>query len=218
MTRARFVVTLPPDSPLGGLSREMPEATFRILAALGGNGGGFGVGWITAPDISAVLNEMASLRESIVLSRTEREAAVQFETAESALLDAALAAGLPIEMPIDVEDGRAAFDVVGDSERITALARELESSFRAVEIDYVREQVDSGRYLTQKQRRLVASAVGMGYYDTPRRCSLTDLAAELDLAKSTTSETLHRAEEVIVKAYVRATESSESHQSRELKK
>ncbi|WP_231185036.1 helix-turn-helix domain-containing protein [Haladaptatus sp. DYF46] len=32
-----------------------------------------------------------------------------------------------------------------------------------------------------------------GYYDTPRRCSLTELAGELDVSKSTLSVVLHRA-------------------------
>lgn len=39
------------------------------------------------------------------------------------------------------------------------------------------------------------AVIERGYYDTPRRCTLTELADELDLAKSTCSERLHRAEE-----------------------
>ncbi|MDZ7688314.1 MAG: helix-turn-helix domain-containing protein [Halobacteriales archaeon] len=56
--------------------------------------------------------------------------------------------------------------------------------------------------LTEKQRALVEKAVKMGYYDTPRRCSLTELAEECGIAKSTCSDTLHRAEERVLKEFV----------------
>lgn len=40
-----------------------------------------------------------------------------------------------------------------------------------------------------------------GYYDTPRQCSLTDLADTLDVSKSTASIVLHNAEETIIKEF-----------------
>lgn len=43
--------------------------------------------------------------------------------------------------------------------------------------------------------------IDRGYYDTPRRTTLVDLAEDLDMAKSTCSEILHRAEERVVKEY-----------------
>jgi hypothetical protein len=49
----------------------------------------------------------------------------------------------------------------------------------------------------------LVAGVGLdGYYDTPRDCPLTELADELEIAKSTCSGTLHRAEETIVKRFV----------------
>jgi predicted DNA binding protein len=51
-------------------------------------------------------------------------------------------------------------------------------------------------------RYLLRTAVERGYYDTPRRCTLTELAEALDMAKSTCSETLHRAEGKITKQFL----------------
>jgi len=56
--------------------------------------------------------------------------------------------------------------------------------------------------LTDRQRDLVVAAVQQGYYDTPRGSSLTELSDHLGMAKSTVSETLHRAEETVVKEFV----------------
>ena len=71
------------------------------------------------------------------------------------------------------------------------------------EVEYVHERVDTEELLSERQREVLLAAVEGGYYDTPRGCSLTELAEKLGVAKSTCSETLHRVEEVIVKRFVR---------------
>lgn len=47
----------------------------------------------------------------------------------------------------------------------------------------------------------MSEAIQRGYYDTPRECSLTDLAAALEISKSTASVVLHNAEETIIKEF-----------------
>ncbi len=48
--------------------------------------------------------------------------------------------------------------------------------------------------LTTRQRHVVRTAFRMGYFDVPRRISIADIAAELELDSSTVSEHLQRAE------------------------
>lgn len=50
---------------------------------------------------------------------------------------------------------------------------------------------------------LLREAVERGYYDTPRRVTLVELAEELDIAKSTCSEILHRVEEQVLKRFLK---------------
>jgi predicted DNA binding protein len=52
------------------------------------------------------------------------------------------------------------------------------------------------------QLQLLAMAVERGYYDTLRECSLTELANELGIAKSTCSEISHHAEGEVIKQFV----------------
>ena len=56
--------------------------------------------------------------------------------------------------------------------------------------------------LTERQQGLVRTAVDAGYYNTPRECTLTELAEIVDIATSTASETLHRAEAKIITQFV----------------
>lgn len=48
--------------------------------------------------------------------------------------------------------------------------------------------------LTERQRAVLDAAVDLGYYDTPRRATIEDLAADLGLASSTVSEHLRKLE------------------------
>ncbi|WP_396890915.1 helix-turn-helix domain-containing protein [Natronomonas sp.] len=49
---------------------------------------------------------------------------------------------------------------------------------------------------------MLSTVADRGYYDTPRRCTQEDLADALGIAKSTCSETLHRAEEWVIKRFI----------------
>lgn len=62
--------------------------------------------------------------------------------------------------------------------------------------------------LTERQERLLVFAAASGYYDFPRRVSLTRLAEKVGVAPSTLSEILRGAEKRIVTAYADAVRST----------
>lgn len=205
MTRARLVVDLPEGPWVADVSRDHPEATFRVLAALPDDGPGYALVNVTAPDAEAVLSDMAdhsAVTDRTVLARSDREATVQFETSSPLLIRAAQRAGVPIRMPVEIADGEATVTVVGAHERLPELGEQFEDLGITYRIERVSGWEPPNRTLTDRQRETVLAAVEHGYYDTPRRCSLTELAEELGLAKSTVSETLHRAEEEVVKSFL----------------
>lgn len=88
-------------------------------------------------------------------------------------------------------------------EHLSELGEQLRAFGLRFDVEYVHERVEAERLLSKRQREVLLAAVERGYYDTPRGCSLTELAEELGVAKSTCSETLHRVEEVVVKRFVR---------------
>ena len=205
MTQARLIVDLPEGPWAADVSRAFPEATLRVIAALPGDGPGFALVWITAPDVSAVLDAMKShpaVTEASVVNRTDREATVQFETTAPLLLLAAKRSGIPIEMPVEISDGEAVIDISGAHDRIAELGRQFDELDMEFSVKYVRERLAESQLLSDTEQTLLLRAVEEGYYDTPRACSLTELAEEVGLAKSTCSEALHRGEEVAVKRLV----------------
>jgi len=54
------------------------------------------------------------------------------------------------------------------------------------------------RLLTPRQRAVLPVAIEAGYYAVPRDVTLTDVAKEMDISKSTCSDILHRCESNIV--------------------
>jgi hypothetical protein len=205
MPRAELTLTIPEEVWIGALSRSFPAAEFRILAAVPGEDSGVGLTEITAEDLVAILGEMDdtdAVTDLEILQQWEDTALVQFETDDPLLLFPVQGSGIPLEMPFTLSDGEARWEVTAPQERLSALGQQLEEFGIPFRVERVSQHVETEQLLTQSQLELIQAAVEHGYYDTPRDCSLTDLAEEVGIAKSTCSETLHRAEEKIVKEFV----------------
>lgn len=204
MTRARLVVQLPDDPWVADVSRTHTEATFRVLAVIPGDGPGYAIVRISAPTVDPVLQDARdhpAMTDLTVLSRAPDEATIQFETSTPLLVRAARDAGVPLRMPVEIENGEATLTVDGSRSRLPELAARFEERGISYRIERITEGVEPNEPLTDRQREVVVAAVEHGYYDTPRRCSLTELADRLGVAKSTLSETLHRAEGAIVTSF-----------------
>lgn len=208
MPSATLTLTVPERTWVGAVSRGHPDAQFRVLAALPDEHDGVGLVELTAPDVDAILAEMrahATVTDVSVLRRTDNGALLQFETTMPLLLGPLRESGIPLELPFTLQDGEARWEVTASRDRLAELGDQLDEFGIPFTVETVHPHVGPEHPLTDKQLRLVEAAVERGYYDTPRRCTLTELADELGMAKSTCSETLHRAEGTIVKRFLEGT-------------
>ncbi|MDG5776883.1 helix-turn-helix domain-containing protein [Haloarculaceae archaeon H-GB2-1] len=205
MPCANLRIDIPEGVWIGDVSREHPETRFRILSAFAGEDAGVGLAEITGPALSKVvtaIDDADAVLECAPLQFDDERALVQFETDLPLLLSPVQDSGAPMKLPFDIVDGEASWEVTASRDRLSRLGTQLDQLGIRFHVDSVQQRVEMDQLLTERQQSLVRAAVDQGYYDTPRGCSLTDLAAELDIAKSTCSETLHRAEEKIVKSFV----------------
>ena len=205
MPRANLTLTIPESIWIGDVSRAHPAATFRILAALAGDDAGVGLAEITSRNLSSVLSDIEtsdSVVELDVLRQHDEEVLVQFETTMPLLLFPVQDSGVPLEMPFTIEAGKANWEVTAPQRRLSELGAQFEEFGIPFTVNEIHRHVEPTQLLTDGQLELVHTAIEEGYYDTPRRCSLTELASESEIAKSTCSETLHRAEEKIIKQFV----------------
>ncbi|WP_255198397.1 helix-turn-helix domain-containing protein [Halorarius litoreus] len=207
MPRVRLTVSLPDDAWLGAVSRTYPTARFRVPSAVpGAESGGVGLLEVDAgsvlPDVVADVDAAAAVTELVVLGRDADRALLQFETTDATLLDIVRDAGVPLSFPFEVDDGAVHWEFRADQHRLAALADGLDAAGLSYTVDAVEQSTASPDVLTPAQRRLVRAAVDRGYYETPRGCELRDLATEFDMAVSTCSETLRRAEGAVLARYV----------------
>ncbi|MCH7659738.1 MAG: helix-turn-helix domain-containing protein [Euryarchaeota archaeon] len=72
------------------------------------------------------------------------------------------------------------------------------------------ERAHDGDRLPAAQRRALHAAVERGYYETPRKTELGELAAELDVPRSTLSYRLRRAEAALATEFVESDSSLDS--------
>ncbi|AZH25863.1 helix-turn-helix domain-containing protein [Haloplanus aerogenes] len=205
MPYAKLTIDLPEAIWIGEVSREFPATTFRVLSAVPSGDAGFGLLEIESESMPAVLDaieDRPGISSVQLMQRSEDTAIVQFETTEPLLLLSIQQSGAPIELPLTIRDGQAVIELTASRDRLSEFGRQLETFGMSYTLNRVYDATDTPDLLTDQQRDLLVTAVEMGYYDTPRECTLTELAEEVGLAKSTTSVTLHRAEETVVKEFV----------------
>lgn len=205
MPQARLRVDLPDGPWIADVSREYPDTVFEILTALPEDGRGLGLLRFQSGAVEAVLDEIrahGTIEEVSVIQQTEGAATIQIVTTQPMILLAAKRSGIPIEMPVEIRDGTAIVDVAGAHDRLSELGEQFAAMGIDFHIEYIQQRLHPDQLLTDRQQELLQLAVSEGYYDTPRKCTLTELAGEIGLAKSTCSETLHRAEEVVMKKFV----------------
>lgn len=204
MPEIRLRVTLPEVAWVGEVSRSFPDATFRVQSAIPGDDAGFGLVSVAGGDFDDILGAVEdhpAIADVTTIQRSDRQLTLQFETRAPLLMFSMQSAGLVVSFPVEIEDGTATIDVTGPSEKLSALGSHLSSFGLEYEVRHVRAHRQRDQLLTETQKELLTTAIEAGYYDTPRQCSLTELAKEVGIAKSTCSETLHRAEGVVLKTY-----------------
>jgi hypothetical protein len=205
MPRAHLTLTIPDGVWIGDVTRTHPEATVRILSAVADDDAGVGLAEITDEEVQSVVADVRG-RDAVVeletLQRYGNTVLVQFETTTPLLLMPVQDSGVPLTMPFTIRDGQAEWELTAPQHRLSELGTQLEEFGIRFTVDEIRQQVEPERLLTDRQLGLLLAAVERGYYDTPRECSLTELAESEGLAKSTCSETLHRAEEKVVKEFL----------------
>ena len=205
MPRAKLSLDLPEQVWVSALSMEYPEAEFTVLAAMPAGETGVGLVEVTAADIEPIVTTIDgydTVTSVTILEAQADRALVQFETTEPLLIRSLSEAGIPLELPITIVDGEVTVELTAPREKLSDLGTLLEQFGIPFDLVSITQSIDTQSLLTDEQYELLETAVERGYYDTPRTSTLTELAEAVGLAKSTTSEKIHRAEGKVIKEFV----------------
>jgi len=207
MTNAKLRVSIPEEVWIHDVSVEHPERLFRVIAILSGEESGIALLEIQTPDPVPIITDIER-RDDItnfdLLWKQEETTMVQVETTNPLLLFPILKAGIPLQTPFEVTDGTAIWEITTSSERLSALGSRLDAANIEFEIEYVRDEPSdpADHLLTDRQCELLLAAAERGYYDIPRRATLTEVSESLGISKATGSDVLHRAEGKILTWFI----------------
>lgn len=204
MVRASLTLTVPERTWIGAVSRQFPDARFQVRSAQ--SCGGIGIGFVEliasdSTDICREIRRYDAVRTVEVFQQSDDRALVQIEADKPILLKLLDRTGVPIEMPFEIRNGEVHWELTTTRTRLSTLATELDQSELGYIVEHVWDSAQFDRMLTRRQQDIIETALQYGYYDSPRSCTQEELANKLDMAKSTCSETLHRAEERIIKQF-----------------
>jgi len=207
MISARFRIQLPDDLWVTDLSEAYPGATFRLLSGYRHDTHAIELGETITDrpdDVTTAMREHPSISNFELLESQGRRRLAKYETSDTALYDFVDSASLTIEFPVDVQDGFYEFTLTGTQEEFDHLQVFLEESPLSYELNSLVGSRATDDILTDRQQEVLETAVRCGYFEVPRECTLADLAARLDVDKSTVSAILRRAECRVLEWFVTA--------------
>lgn len=111
---------------------------------------------------------------------------------------------LVLEMPIEFgPNGRLEVTVAGTDADVQAAVAAVPDDI-AVDVEQVTEY-EPGRWhvrseLTERQREVVRAAIGLGYYDAPRRATQAEVAERVGCSATTAGSHLRKAEATVLRA------------------
>jgi predicted DNA binding protein len=204
MPHAKLTITLPESIWIGDVSRTHPEIRFRIQAATANDADGVARVDVIDPnatDVCEEITEYEAVTDLTVFVAEEGKRRVQIETTEPLLMQSLQDAGVPLDTPVEIVNGSLTLEATVPQRNLSKLGSTLDDFGIDYRVERIQQELEAVSLLTDRQEWLLEQAIDRGYYDTPRQTSLVELAEELDLAKSTASEMLHRAEERVLKEY-----------------
>ena len=193
------------DDWLADLSTEFPDDEFRLLATQSREEHPLALLEARTTEGERFVRRFEATPEvlsSDVVYHDDRLVLVQFTTVVTELYGALRGSDNVSLYPTILRNGRFSVTLTASHERLSNYADELGKAGIPYQVSSLTQSYDSSELLTERQWEFVTGAVERGYYDTPRGCTLTELAEEFEVHKSAASRLLHRAEGRIMREFV----------------
>ena len=205
MISASFRIELPEHLWVAELSREFPRSTFRLLSGYRAGETALELGEIRTEQPEAAVEAARShpsITDHEVLESESDRVLTKYETTDTDLYAFVEASSLTIEFPVDVQNGWYEFDLTGTREELDRLQAYLEPLSLSYELLSLVRTTETGGLLTDRQREVLDAGLRRGYFEVPRGCTLAELAADMDVDKSTASTVLRRGQARLLRWYL----------------
>lgn len=198
---AKFEIAIPEGLWIAALSLRYPAVTFEILSILPtADMVGNALIKIVGPDLDGIIAKIKSHPSFIelhLLSETPNSLIVNVKTRDPLLLVSLIKSEVILKMPVVVQNGVAVWDVLAPHEKIRTLNELLLQKGVQINLKSIRQYKEKPQF-TARQTEVLDYAVKLGYYEIPRKITLTELADRIGVAKSTLSGILRRIDKKLI--------------------
>ncbi len=207
MPRVRLKVKIAADDDnwLAAVSTDFSDTEFKILTSQPADDDVLELVEVTTPDGDAIVrrfDDAPEVRSYEVLHSDEGMVLIQLVFPMPSTYEARRAMGILPRFPIIIRDGWASGKQTASQEQLSELTTALAAADIPYEILSFTQSYDASGLLTERQREFITEAVERGYYDSPRGCTLIELADTFGINQSAASGVLHRAEGRIIKEFI----------------
>ena len=193
------------DIWLTAISTDFSDAEFRILSSHPVDDGMVAIVEVTTPDGDAIArryDDAPEVRSSEVIHSDEGMVQIQYVAEVPELYEVLSATGTLPRFPVSIRDEWLSIELTASQEQLSEFTTELAAADIPYQIMSVIQSYGSNGLLTERQREVITGAVERGYYDSPRDCTLIELAEMFEVNQSAASGILHRAEGRIIKEFI----------------
>jgi predicted DNA binding protein len=155
-------------------------------------------------ELEAFLKSIPQVKKYAVLSKSADRAEVITWAEQGSIVDSIIKKNCVFIGPTIVKDGVENWHIMAPTrEELQEVVASLE---QCADIAYIRNADGAGSEvgLTERQIKTLKTAVDMGYFDTPRRASIKDVAKKLAVSPSTAVEHLRKAQKKVLENYARS--------------
>ncbi len=199
-TSSTVFITLPDKLWLGKLSREEPYFEYEIKSFIPIQTDPFmgnSLIRISGNNIRTLrdkLQNFISLKQFFILDESPTHLSLNTHTYDQLLLKAIVEHMIIVHFPIKIQKGVAEFNITSSREALHDFLSDLDGKFIDYQVKTIENYSDEDLQtnLTPKQFETYMKAKESGYYDIPRKITLTELADKLGVAKSSLSSMLQR--------------------------
>jgi predicted DNA binding protein len=192
----RLRVPLPEAAWIAGFSRERPDVTIEVLSRLD-LGARMSVSELRlhVPGPGPWVDEIRSLgqvKEAELLTSTTSEVRLRVIHRTSPFVTIFRELQLMRRFPFTIRAGEASWVIIASERKHRQLIDSLSKQTTGVVLESVRQSDTSpvGEPLTPRQNELLQRAMAAGYFEVPRKITLTRLAAREGMAISSLSEAM----------------------------
>ena len=196
-------VRLPEGHWAGDVTRKNHHIVLKIEEHMPlPNGRGTAQAILFGPDIEKIIGDMndhAGIEEFTLYEKTSDSTHLTIDIGKDGggFLRPMMNAATVPRTPFEVRDGWVEWEFITDQHHSISLMENLKKAkipYKVISIS----KSESKRLLTTRQREIFDLVVSNGYYDTPRRITLTKLAENIGISKSTLCEMIHLIEKHII--------------------